>query len=142
MNNEESQFYKFNINKLNYFDLITLVFKKSVATKNEWDNLFLIIDKLFGKINTKYVLIIDISNLQFPGMHILKKNAEILKKYPTNIDNYCIESSIIIPTTVLAKTTINTLFTFYRSRRPVHIKYSFQETYDNIYKTVNQFTKN
>lgn len=142
MNNEESQFYKFNVEKLNYFNLISLVFKKSTATKNEWDDLFIIIDGLFGKINTKYVLIIDISNLEFPGVHILKRVSEILKKYPNNIDNYCIESSIVIPTTVLAKTTINTLFTFYRSRRPVHVKYSFKETYDSVFATVNQFTKN
>lgn len=142
MNFEESEFYKFKFEKLNYFNLITLVFKKQTASKKEWDNLFIIVDDLFDKINSKYVFIVDISNLEFPGVHILKKTAEILKKYPNNIDTYCIETSIIIPTTVLAKTTINTLFTFYRSRRPVHIKYSFKETYDSVFNTVNHFIKN
>lgn len=142
MNVQESEFYKLKIEKLDYFNLITLVFKKSMATKNEWDEIFIIVDTLFGKLKTKFVLILDISNLEFPGIHILKKVAEILKKYPDNIDNYCIESSIVIPTTVFSKTIINTLFTFYSSRRPVHIKYSFDETYNSVIKTVNQFTKN
>ena len=131
MNVQESEFYKLKIEKLDYFNLITLVFKKSMATKNEWDEIFIIVDTLFGKLKTKFVLILDISNLEFPGIHILKKVAEILKKYPDNIDNYCIESSIVIPTTVFSKTIINTLFTFYSSRRPVHIKYSFDETYES-----------
>ena len=142
MRNEESQFYNFNTKNLNYFNLITLVFKKSTATKKEWDNLFFNVDNLFDTINSKYVLIVDISSLYFPGVDILKKLAEILRKYPNNIDKYCIETSIIIPTTVLAKTTINALFTFYKSRRPVHIKYSFKETYDAVFNTVNQFTEN
>ena len=142
MNIEESEFYKFNIENLNFFNLVTLVFKKTTATKSEWDNLFNVVDRLFDTIKSKYVFIVDISNLDFPGVHILRRVSQILKKYPDNIDNYCIETSIIIPTSVLAKTTINTLFTFYRSRRPVHIKYSFNETYDAVFNTVNQFTKN
>ena len=142
MNSKESEFYKFNIEKLDYFNLIILVFKKSIATKNEWDDLFVVVDDLFNTIKFKYVFIVNISNLEFPGVHILKKLSQILKRYPDNIDKYCIETSIIIPTSVLAKTTINTLFTFYRSRRPVHIKYSFKETYDAVFNTVNEFTKN
>tara|TARA_Y100001980_G_C14517144_1_gene292451 strand:+ start:548 stop:967 length:420 start_codon:yes stop_codon:yes gene_type:complete len=138
----ENNFYKFKKENLNYFNLITLVFKKDTASKSEWDELFVEIDNMFNTLNSKYLLIINISELYFPGIHIIKKCAEILKKYPDNIDKYCIETSIIIPSSVLAKTIINTLFTFYTSRRPVHIKYSFEETYKNVLNTVNEYSKN
>lgn len=139
---KENIFYKFKTEDLTYFKLITLVFKKDRATNEEWDELFLIVNKIFGDLKDKYVLIIDISNLYFPGVNIIKKCADILKKYPDNIDKYCIETSIIIPTSILAKTIINTLFTFYKSRRPVHIKYSFDETYNGVFNTIKDFSKN
>ena len=142
MINKETEFYNIKTEDLTYFKIVSIDFKKSIGEKQEWDELITLMDKLFDKINFKYILIIDIKNLSFPGLNQIKRFSDILKKYPDNVDKYLIESTIVIPTTVLSKTILNILFKFYQSRRPVHIKYSYKEAQDDIEKTINQFTKN
>jgi len=138
----DKNFYNLECKNLNYFKLITLTFNKSDATKYEWDSLFTKIENTLSNVNYKYIMLVDISLVNFPGLHILKKYSELLKTYPDKIDKFCIETSIIIPQTILSKTIINTLFTIYKSRRPVYIKYSYDETYNNILKTVDEYSKN
>ena len=67
---------------------------------------------------------------------------DLRNKYTDNIDKYLIESTIVIPTTILSKTIINIFFKFYKSRRPIHTKYSYEEAREAIGKTITQFTKN
>ena len=134
-------FYDIKIKDFKYFNLITLTFIKDSATNNEWNELFENVEHHLKNINYNYVMIVDISLVNFPGVHILKKCSNLLKTYPHIIDNYCIESSLIISKSMLSKTIINTLFTFYKSRKPVHIKYSFDETYNNVLKTVKEYEK-
>lgn len=142
MINKETEFYNIKTEDLTYFKIVSINFKKTIGEKSEWDNLFTVADELFNKVNFKFILIIDIKDLTFPGVNPIKRFSDILKKYPDNIDNYLIESSVIIPTTILSKTIVNILFTFYNSRRPVHIKYSYEDARNDIEKTINQFTKN
>lgn len=142
MINNETEFYSIKIEDLTFFKIVSIDFKKNIGQPHEWDELFTIADKMFDKINFKYILIIDIKNLSFPGINPIKRFSDILKKYPDNIDNYLIESTIVIPTTILSKTIVNVLFKFYTSRRPVHIKYSYEEAREAIEKTITQFTKN
>ena len=137
-----SKFYNIEYKDLKYFKLISFRFIKDRATNNEWNEAFKFIENHFSNINCKYVMLVDISLVHFPGVHILKKCSKLLTSYPEIIDKYCIETSLIISKTILSKTIINTLFTFYKSRKPVHIKYSYDETYNNILKTVEQFGKN
>jgi hypothetical protein len=142
MINKETEFYSIKIEDLTYFKLVSIKYKKNTGEKEDWDELFKMADDMFDKINFKYILIIDINKLSFPGLNIIKRFSYILKKYPDNIDNYLIESTIVIPTTILSKTLINILFKFYTSRRPIHTKYSYEEAREAIEKTITQFTKN
>ena len=142
MINKETEFYSIITEDLTYFKLISITYKKKTGDKDEWDELFKIADDIFCKINFKYILIININKLSFPGLNTVKIFSNILKKYTDNIDKYLIESTIVIPTTILSKTIINIFFKFYKSRRPIHTKYSYEEAREAIGKTITQFTKN
>ena len=135
-------FYDIEYKDLTYFELITLKFNKNTGETHEWDNLFTIIENKFTSINSNFLMLIDISLVNFPGLQILNKCSSLLKKYQCTIDEYCIESSIVISQSNFAKIIINTLFTIYKSRKPVNIKYSYDETYNNILEVVEQYRKN
>ena len=107
MINKETEFYSIKTEDLTYFKLVSINYKKKIGDKDEWDELFKLAHDMFDKINFKYILIINIKKLSFPGFNPIKIFSDILKKYPNNIDKYLIESTIVIPTTILSKTLIN-----------------------------------
>lgn len=134
-------FFNLNIEDFDYFKVIIVTFKKQLGDSQDWNEFFKCVDNMFNTMKERYVLILDISCLSFPGAHIIKKTADILKKYPNNIDNYTIESKIIAPKSYLSKSILNILFTIYKGRRPIKVEYSFENAYNDIVNTLKKYTK-
>jgi len=135
-------FFNLKLERFNHFNVIIITFKKKIGEPDEWNEFFNYVDAMFDKMVEKYVLILDISYISFPGVYILKRGADILNKYPDNIDKYTIESKIIAPESYVSKSILKILFSIYKSRRPIKVEYSLEKSYNDVLEVVKKYSEN
>jgi hypothetical protein len=131
----ETSFFRVNIEDFNHFKLISFIIKKEKPTEEEWNNFITHTKMFYRDMAEKYVLICELSELGFIGIKKIREYVGILKSYPENIENYTIETIVILDSSVM-KSLIKMVLGIYPPRRPYRIENDYDVVYDGIKKLI------
>ena len=130
-------FFNFDIKYLDFFNIVSISFSKPTPSMDEWLQFIDYFKLFFNNVKKKYVMIVNVSTLNMISPTKLKLYKEILIENRDKIDEYCIETRLIIATS-LVKNLMKLFLSIYKNRKPVIINNTYDEAYNNVMDIVNK----